>query len=764
VRVDPQRHVLHVIVPEPPGEIGGADLHTRDLARAQLHSGWFRPLVLEVGSEEYSRRLEAEGIPLLPGSRISRRQLLRRLRDLPASWRIDIVHSHGYDADFLATALQLLFPRTWGRLPVVMTCHGLVEDTHWHRAKTRLDRWCFRRAGALVVTSRSQRDRLAGASARGPTVFVPNGVPPPSRPRRDSRARLLARYGLPPRSALIASVGRLAGEKRVDLYLRACARVTAKRDDVHFLVVGSGPELPRLRGIAEVEGLESRVTFTGLLHDVDEIYDGIDLLMIASDTEGTPRAALEAMAHGVPVVATKVGGIPDIIVDDRFGELVPQGDAARLAEAALRLLADPDRRARVAGCARRRLEEEFSIERMRERVEAVYRQVLRRGEPDSVDPGSPRARSHPIRSGRGPAGALPVLHYVQEWLPLSQSFVYQPISRSRHRAIVATRAPLTNMAAFPHRPVCSLSSIWPHAERRVPRVVLTAWLTGLAAAYGVRVIHVHFGYPIHDVAGLRRMLGLPLAVSLWGHDATVVPRQRPHHYPGALEAADAVMVPSRFLAERALALGARPASIRVIPGGVDTGYFVPTPTPDGPPIVLFVGRFVEKKGIDVLLEAWPSVVDHFPDACLRLLGDGPLGELARAPMHAVIVEAPDPYRPAEQVRAAMRRAAVVVSPSRTAADGDAESLLVVNLEAQASGRPVVTTRHGGIPEFVEEGESALVISENDPAGLAEAIIRLLDDPELAGRLGVNGPSVAAHFDIAAVTEQLDELYEDLARG
>lgn len=112
----------------------------------------------------------------------------------------------------------------------------------------------------------------------------------------------------------------------------------------------------------------------------------------------------------------------------------------------------------------------------------------------------------------------------------------------------------------------------------------------------------------------------------------------------------------------------------------------------------------------------------------------------------------------------MRQAAVVVSPSRTAADGDSESLLVVNLEAQASGRPVVTTRHGGIPEFVEEGTSALVVAENDPAELAEGIIRLLADPELAGHLAANGPSVAARFDVTRATRQLDDLYEELAGG
>jgi glycosyltransferase involved in cell wall biosynthesis len=115
------------------------------------------------------------------------------------------------------------------------------------------------------------------------------------------------------------------------------------------------------------------------------------------------------------------------------------------------------------------------------------------------------------------------------------------------------------------------------------------------------------------------------------------------------------------------------------------------------------------------------------------------------------------------VRDAIRGATVVVSPSVTAPDGDVDTLVLANLEAQASGRPVVTTRHGGIPEYVDEGRTALVVPEGDAHALADALIAVLSEPAVAARLGQAGPGWAARFDAGASTSRLDDLYDEIAR-
>lgn len=353
-----------------------------------------------------------------------------------------------------------------------------------------------------------------------------------------------------------------------------------------------------------------------------------------------------------------------------------------------------------------------------------------------------------------------VLHYVQQWLPLSEQFVHGHVSRSRHGSVVVSRRAPVNEAAFPHPCVRSLHLL-PGSGSVVSRRLTTAALVAIALRHRVGAVHVHFGYRLADVAGLRRRLGLPVVVSLHGHDATAYAAEHPAHYGDDLASAAAVIVPSRFLAGAAVALGARRDRVHVVPAGVDCAWFTPSPLPMGAPTVAFVGRFVEKKGIDVLLRAWPAVLAAIPDARLSLLGDGPLRSAVSG--KAVDIVEPDPSRRAAQVREHLAAARVVVSPSRVAADGDVESLLVVNLEAQASGRPVVTTRHGGIPEFVSEGETALVVAEDDDVALARALISLLSNGELAARMGAAGPAWATRFDVTRCAAALDDVYDSLDR-
>jgi glycosyltransferase involved in cell wall biosynthesis len=339
-----------------------------------------------------------------------------------------------------------------------------------------------------------------------------------------------------------------------------------------------------------------------------------------------------------------------------------------------------------------------------------------------------------------------VLHHVQRWLPPTEGFVAAQALGSSHTAVVSSRR--RPLPGAPHRAV-SLA--------RVPgdRAVAVA-----VAALGLRadLVHVHFGYRLRDARHLHGRR--PLVVSLHGHDATAFPRTWPQYYRGHLDRADAVVVPSRFLAERAEALGAPPDRLHVVPSGVDPS-FTPVPLPDGAPEVVLVGRLVPKKGVDVLLDAWPSVRSAVPGARLRVVGDGPLADRVHGP--GVTLQRGTADR--TQVRTALSGATVVCTPSRTGPDGDAESLLLVNLEAQATGRPVVTTRHGGIPEFVEEGRSALLVPEGDAAALAEALVTVLRDRALAETMAAAGPSVAARFPAAACAQRVDrEVYAPLLRG
>lgn len=350
-----------------------------------------------------------------------------------------------------------------------------------------------------------------------------------------------------------------------------------------------------------------------------------------------------------------------------------------------------------------------------------------------------------------------VLHHVQTWLEPSEQFVHGLISRSRHRHIVVASKGVVGIDRFPTAPLVNLGWVSHVPGESSRRRVRTAALLRLASHHHVGLVHVHFGYRLPEVIGLVSRRRLPLVVSLHGHDATAWADVHPRLYQEMAPWLDRVIVPSVWFADVVTALGVPRERICVVPVGVDTAWFRPSRVPEAPAVV-FVGRFVEKKGIDVLLRAWPAVRKAVPQATLRACGYGPLRPLlAQAGAGVSIVDRPDRAR----VREEIARARVVVTPSRTGADGDAETLLVVNLEAQASGRPVVTTRHGGIPEYVAEGETALLVAEGDGDALAAALIRLLLDDELARRLGSAGPDLAARWDATECAGRVDEIYEGL---
>ena len=240
-----------------------------------------------------------------------------------------------------------------------------------------------------------------------------------------------------------------------------------------------------------------------------------------------------------------------------------------------------------------------------------------------------------------------------------------------------------------------------------------------------------------------RAIGVPLVVHFHGFDAS-------HH--GVLEAyksgyeslfreAAAIVAVSKAMHSRLVALGANPDRVVYNPCGVDCDSFELAVPTSAPPIFLGVGRFVEKKGPHLTLVAFEQASRDYPDARLRLIGDGPLlgpcGDLARGLGIADRVEFLG-ARSHEEVKKEMRAARCFVQHSIEASDGNSEGTPVAILEAGAAGLPVIATRHAGISDVVVEEGTGLLVEERDVAGMAAHMRRILGDPELAGRLGRQG--------------------------
>lgn len=206
------------------------------------------------------------------------------------------------------------------------------------------------------------------------TRLIHNGIPalPVPDPDRDVRAEL----GIRPDQPVVGVVAVLRPQKSLDVLLRASRRLRDEFSELRVLIVGGdGEEEQRLRGIADALGLGDTVSFLGARADVPDLVGIFDVAALSSDFEGTPLSVMEYMSAAKPVVATRVGGVPDIVVDGETGLLVEPQDPEALAAAITELLRDPVRAAHMGVAGRERRDREFSIEATARKVEALYEEL-----------------------------------------------------------------------------------------------------------------------------------------------------------------------------------------------------------------------------------------------------------------------------------------------------------------------------------------------------------------------------------------------------
>ena len=208
-------------------------------------------------------------------------------------------------------------------------------------------------------------------------VVIPNGIRP-APASAASREQVLAELGLPPASRLIGAIGRLWPQKRLQDVIFALDLIRVLRKDMHLLVIGDGPQRAQLERFARLITCHEHVHFLGLRHDVPRLLPHLDLVWHASGYEGLPNAVMEAMAAGIPVVATDISGNRDLVVSGETGYLVPLGDRAALARWGYKLLEDPALRERLGRAAQQRIAT-FTVERMVAAHAALYREILGTG-------------------------------------------------------------------------------------------------------------------------------------------------------------------------------------------------------------------------------------------------------------------------------------------------------------------------------------------------------------------------------------------------
>jgi len=359
--------------------VAGGEVSLLALARHLPHP--WRPILWVTEEGELSERAAAMGLEVVQGSweflspRRPQASLTRIHREVLAleAHGVDLVHVNSpvEASAFLAAAL-------WARRPSLVHVRIAYERDFLRTQGLGL-------ADEVIFNSHALREEIGWAGGE----VVPNGVELPDPPDASRRAALREQLGFDSEVCLIGQVGQVIETKGVDLSLRAFAKLGRREPEAFLLIVGDdhqakGAYRERMEALAQELGVAERVRFLGYRRDAQDLMAALDLLLCPSRAEPFGRVLIEAMSQAVPSIATRVGGIPEVLVHQSEGMLVPSEDLAALSEALYRMVADPPLRRMMGRRGRARAEQHFSAASHAQRVAAIYERVsapyLRGGE------------------------------------------------------------------------------------------------------------------------------------------------------------------------------------------------------------------------------------------------------------------------------------------------------------------------------------------------------------------------------------------------
>jgi glycosyltransferase involved in cell wall biosynthesis len=677
------------------------------------------------------------------------RAAFRRLVDLVRDERLELVHAHlSYSAIWSA----LLSRRTG--IPSVVSLHASPAatkslDPSFVNAlkvemKDRLMRFVVNRwSRRVVMVSAALRDTYARGFDREKVHVVHNGIEVERfrRDRAETRARLEREHDIPPGVRLAVTVSVLRPGKGIEVLLDAVERVP----DAYFLIVGDGPKRAEWQALTKSD----RVRWAGYRTDVDTILAGCDVFVHPSLDDAFPTVLLEAMAAGLPVVASRVGGIPEIVVGAPAaagtaafptGILVPAGDAEALANAIF--TANPS----MGIAARERAEREFSIEAWIARLEHVYAEAA-------------RVKIVYLE----PAGKGGMIHYAYQLCrALAACGADVTLITATNYELGALDAPFRvekTIELWDPKPAGELStSWWRVAGRRLRRVTRAIryyrqWLRQIRRVEQLQpdvvlIGDIRFPFDLIPLALLRRKAKTLADICHNVHPFNPAglfdrsPVQR-FFYRRIYRLFDAVFVHfERNRRELLESFGVDESRVGVIAHGNEE-IFRELRTPGvtatslrkrigigDEPVVLFFGTLSRYKGIDVLIDAFPRV--HRETGARLIIAGFPLADFDldahKDRVGASVTWVPE-YIDSGDVAAWMELASVIVFPYRAVYQSGAVHV------AQTFGVPTVASAVGAFQDVIEHEVSGLLVPPQDPRALADALVRLLRDPALAARLG-----------------------------
>jgi glycosyltransferase involved in cell wall biosynthesis len=294
--------------------------------------------------------------------------------------RFDVVHTHMFGSNAWGTLIGRL-----ARVPAIVA-HEHTWSFEGRPLRRLVDRDVIGRgSNVFVAVSRADRRKMIEIEGVNPkkVLFVPNGIPTPPPP---SGADVRAELGIPAGAPVIGTVSVLRPQKALDVFIRAAVPLLRDYPDLRVWIAGEGPLKEELGELVRGLGVQERVMLLGYRSDVPDVLNSLDVAVSSSLFEGSPLAVMEYMEAARPIVATTVGGVPDLIDDGVHGLLVPPADPEALGAALRRMLDDREAAQAMGERARERRRREFNIDLTVRRFESLYLRLLEgAGPPESVE-------------------------------------------------------------------------------------------------------------------------------------------------------------------------------------------------------------------------------------------------------------------------------------------------------------------------------------------------------------------------------------------
>ena len=359
------------------GNFGGVERNL--LATAQyLDKNRYRPVVVPINNQaellQQAAKLgiQTEFLPM--PSRFSIAAATDRLLDISRKYKADLIHTFGIRSNTLAYFLRKKLPIPW-----VVRLPNVNSTDYTNSIQGYVFRWLnnflIRRADALQVISPQLEAYIRSWKNQPKRLYqIPNGVDT-DRFYPGFITDFRKQHSIAADVPIIGSTGRLETIKGYDLLIQSFDAVLKKYPSAVLVLAGEGREYNNLLQLTKDLGIESSVIFTGYSPHVQEILSSLTIFVCSSRSEGVPNSVLEAMGMGLPVIATQVGGMESIMLDNQDGVLIPPGDINALITNILNLLDNPQRRSELGHSARFRVEIDFSVRKMAERVQAMYDEV-----------------------------------------------------------------------------------------------------------------------------------------------------------------------------------------------------------------------------------------------------------------------------------------------------------------------------------------------------------------------------------------------------